>query len=83
MRWQALKTKQENEENKEKIETLVKMEEPVDPEKAKTWAEVFLRMKPEKASQVKSETIDGKRYILIPLEEDEQINLNGVINTEL
>ena len=76
-------TKQENEENKEKIETLVKMEEPVDPEKAKTWAEVFLRMKPEKASQVKSETIDGKRYILIPLEEDEQINLNGVINTEL
>ncbi len=71
-------TKQENIEKSEQIETLVSMEAPLDEEKAKDWAEVFLRMKPDKAEQVKSETIDGQKYVLIPIEEDEQVNLNGV-----
>ncbi|MBO5146096.1 MAG: DUF4317 domain-containing protein [Lachnospiraceae bacterium] len=71
-------TKQENEEKTEQIETLVKMEAPVDPEEAKNWAEVFLRMKPDKAEQIKYQTIDGQRYLMIPVEQDERVNLNGV-----
>lgn len=71
-------TKQENQEKTEQIENLVSMEAPIDPEKAQEWAEVFLRMKPEKAEQVKTQNIDGKTYLLIPMEDDEQINLNGV-----
>jgi hypothetical protein len=74
-------TKQENEEKTEQIETLVKMEAPLNADEAKSWAEVFLRMKPEKAQLVKSEVIDGKRYLMIPMEEDEQVNLNGVISS--
>ena len=74
-------TKQENLEKTEQIETLVKMEAPLDPEEAKNWAEVFLRMKPDKAQQVKAQTIDGQKYLLIPMEEHEHINLNGVETT--
>ena len=74
-------TKQENLEKTEQIETLVKMEAPLDPEEAKNWAEVFLRMKPDKAEQVKAQTIDGQKYLLIPMEENEHINLNGVETT--
>lgn len=71
-------TKQENLEKTEQIETLVSMETPLDEEKAKDWAEVFLRMKPDKAQKVKAQTIEGQKYLLIPMEDDEQINLNGV-----
>ena len=44
--------KQESEQKAEQIATLVKMEMPVDPDEARNWAEVFLRMKPDKAEQV-------------------------------
>ncbi len=71
-------TQQENEEKTEQIETLVKMEAPLDPEEAKNWAEVFLRMKPEKAERVKFDTFDGQKYLMIPMEEDEHVNLNGM-----
>ena len=71
-------TRQENEEKTEQIETLVKMEAPLAPEEAKNWAEVFLRMKPEKAERVKFDRIDGQKYLMIPMEEDEHVNLNGV-----
>ena len=74
-------TKQENLKKTEQIETLVKMEAPLDPDEAKNWAEVFLRMKPDKAQQVKAQTIDGQKYLLIPMEENEHINLNGVETT--
>lgn len=71
-------TKQENEEKTGQIETLISMEAPVDAQEAQNWAEVFLRMKPGKAEQVRSQTIDGQKYLMIPIEEDEHINLNGV-----
>lgn len=74
-------TRQENEEKAEQIETLVKLEAPVNPEEAKNWAEVFLRMKPDKAEQIKYQTIDGRSYLMIPMEENEHINLNGVEKT--
>lgn len=74
-------TKLENEAKTEQIETLVSMETPIDAEEANNWSEVFLRMKPDKAEQIKSQTIDGRKYLLIPMEEDEHINLNGVETT--
>lgn len=39
--------------------------------------DVVLRVKPEKAPLIKSEVIDGQKYLIIPLSEDEQINVNG------
>jgi hypothetical protein len=75
-------TKQDNDEKTEQIETLVKMEAPINAEEAKDWAEVFLRMKPDKAEQVKYKVIDGQKYLLIPMEENEQVNLNGVVSSE-
>lgn len=74
-------TKEESEEKDKQIETLVSMEAPVDPEDTQRWAEVFLRMKPDKAEQVKAQMIDGQKYLLIPMEDDEHINLNGVDTT--
>ena len=44
--------------------------------------DVILRVKPEKASQIKSEIIAGQKYLVIPMEENEHINLNG-INTQV
>lgn len=44
--------------------------------------DVILRVKPEKVTQIKSQIIDGKKCIIIPMEEDEQANVNGV-NTML
>lgn len=40
--------------------------------------DVILRMKPEKAAMIKSEIIDGRKCLIIPVDEYEQINLNGV-----
>lgn len=44
--------------------------------------DVILRVKPEKAALIKSEMIGGRKYLIIPVEEHEQVNLNGV-NTEV
>ncbi|PKM96362.1 MAG: hypothetical protein CVU84_01200 [Firmicutes bacterium HGW-Firmicutes-1] len=40
--------------------------------------DVFLRVKPEKISQIKSQIIDGRRCIIIPMDENEHANVNGV-----
>ena len=40
--------------------------------------DIVLKVKPEKASQIKSQIIDGQKYIVIPVEENEQANVNGV-----
>lgn len=42
------------------------------------YSDVFLRMNPMKAEKVTAQLIDGQKYLLIPVEDDEQINLNGV-----
>ncbi len=47
-----------------------------------TLYDVILRVKPEKVPQIKSELIDGKKCLIIPMDENEQINLNGV-NTQV
>ena len=51
---------------------------PVEDTAPENYSDVFLRMKPEKAEQVKEQTIDGQKYLLIPVDDDDQINLNGV-----
>lgn len=42
-----------------------------------TSCDIFLKVTPEKAEEIKSEVIDGKKYIMIPLEENELANVNG------
>jgi hypothetical protein len=40
--------------------------------------DIVLQVKPEKVTQIKSQIIDGKKCIVIPLDENEQANVNGV-----
>lgn len=40
--------------------------------------DIILNVKPEKVDQIKSEIIDGKKYIIIPLDENEQAKVNGI-----
>ena len=49
-------------------------------EVVKTY-DVVLRVKPEKVSQIKSEVINGQKYLVIPMAEDEHANVNGVNTT--
>ncbi len=44
--------------------------------------DVILRVKPEKVGQIKSETINGQKCLVIPLADNEYANVNGV-NTKL
>lgn len=46
-------------------------------EKVKTY-DVILRVKENKAEQVRYETLQGKKCLVIPMEEGEHINLNGI-----
>lgn len=43
--------------------------------------DVVLHVKPEKASQIQSRVIDGHKYLVIPMEENENINVNGINTT--
>lgn len=40
--------------------------------------DIILQVKPEKLDQIKSQIIDGKKYLVIPVDDDEQANVNGV-----
>jgi len=40
--------------------------------------DIVLQVKPQKVNQIKSQIIDGKKYIVIPMDDDEQANVNGV-----
>ena len=40
--------------------------------------DIVLKVKPEKVSQIKSQIIDGKKYLVIPIDENEQTTVNGV-----
>lgn len=42
--------------------------------------DIVLQVKPEKVPEIKTQIIDGKKYIVIPVEDDEQTNINGVDN---
>ncbi|GKX67630.1 DUF4317 domain-containing protein [Inconstantimicrobium mannanitabidum] len=47
-------------------------------ENATSNYDIVLQVKPQKIPQIKSQIIDGKRCIVIPIEENEQANVNGV-----
>lgn len=49
-------------------------------ESVKTY-DVVLRVKPEKVSQITSEIINGQKCLVIPMNEDEHANVNGVNTT--
>lgn len=40
--------------------------------------DVVLRVKPEKTSQIKAQVIGGQKCLIIPMDEDEQVNVNGI-----
>lgn len=75
-----------NAERREKIQLIQQVEQlkqqldenPVDD--VKTY-DVILRVKPEKVSQICSRTIDGKKCLVIPMEENEHAAINGVNTT--
>lgn len=50
------------------------------PESPKTY-DVILRVKPEKAAEIKSQIINGKKCLVIPMEEHEHAAINGVNTT--
>ncbi|MCI5918487.1 MAG: DUF4317 domain-containing protein [Roseburia sp.] len=54
--------------------------EEVSGDDVKTY-DVILRVKPEKVNQIKSETINGQRCLVIPMEENEHAAVNGVNTT--
>ncbi|MEG0297273.1 MAG: DUF4317 domain-containing protein [Clostridium sp.] len=39
--------------------------------------DIVLQVKPQKVAQIKSQIIDGKKYIVIPMDDNEQANVNG------
>ena len=40
--------------------------------------DIVLKVKPEKVPQIKSQIIDGKKYLVIPVDENEQTTVNGI-----
>lgn len=50
------------------------------PEAPKTY-DVILRVKPEKAAQIKSQIIGGQKCLIIPMDENEHAAINGVNTT--
>ena len=40
--------------------------------------DIVLKVKPQKVPQIKSQIIDGKKCIIIPIDDNEQANVNGV-----
>ena len=50
-------------------------------EDLKTY-DVVLRVKPDKASKIKSQILGDQKYLMIPMDANEHVNLNGV-NTQI
>ena len=72
-----------NTELEERTVQLKEKEEEIENYMAETRNyDVVLHVKPEKASKIHASVIDGKKCIVIPMEENEQATINGV-NTAL
>ena len=66
----------------ERISQLIEKQEEIDNYIAETKTyDVVLRVKPEKASQIKSQVINGQKCLVIPMNEDEHATINGVNTT--
>ncbi|MDT8717333.1 DUF4317 domain-containing protein [Clostridium sp. 19966] len=74
------KTKQDTEnrpENDIMLEAAADSEIEADSNADQTY-DILLQVKPEKVAQIKSQIIDGQKCIIIPMNENEQANVNGV-----
>ena len=66
----------------ERTSQLIEKQEEIDNYIAETKTyDVVLRVKPEKASQLKSQVINGQKCLVIPMGEDEHATINGVNTT--
>ena len=66
----------------ERTSQLIEKQEEIDNYIAETQTyDVVLRVKPEKASQIKSQVINGQKCLVIPMGEDEHATINGVNTT--
>lgn len=66
----------------ERTSQLIEKQEEIDNYIAETKTyDVVLRVKPEKASQIKSQVINGQKCLVIPMDEDEHTTINGVNTT--
>lgn len=66
----------------ERTSQLIEKQEEIDNYIAETKTyDVVLRVKPEKASQIKPQVINGQKCLVIPMDEDEHATINGVNTT--
>jgi hypothetical protein len=79
----TLQLNAKDDELKERTTQLIEKQEEIDNYIAETKTyDVVLRVKPEKAAQIKSQIINGEKCLVIPMKEDEHATINGV-NTNL
>ena len=78
----TMQLNKKEDELKERTTQLIEKQEEIDNYIAETKTyDVVLRVKPEKASQIKSQIIDGQKRLVIPMKEDEHATINGVNTT--
>lgn len=70
--------KQELEETKAKITSEAEDTAMESETTEESTSDIILKVKPQKVPEIKSQMIDGKKYILIPMEEEEQAMINGI-----
>ena len=73
---------EKNTQLEERTQQLIEKQEEIDNYIAETKTyDVVLRVKPEKASQISSQTINGQKCLVIPMAENEHATINGVNTT--
>ena len=73
---------EKNTQLEERTQQLIEKQEEIDNYIAETKTyDVVLRVKPEKASQITSQTINGQKCLVIPMSENEHATINGVNTT--
>jgi hypothetical protein len=75
----TLQLNAKDDELKERTTQLIEKQEEIDNYIAETKTyDVVLRVKPEKAAQIKSQMINGEKCLVIPMKENEHATINGV-----
>ena len=78
----TLQLNEKDHELKERTTQLIEKQEEIDNYIAETKTyDVVLRVKPEKAAQIKSQVINGEKCLVIPMKENEHATINGVNTT--
>lgn len=73
---------EKNTQLEERTSQLLEKQEEIDNYVAETKTyDVVLRVKPEKASQITSQIINGEKCLIIPMKDDEHATINGVNTT--